>query len=299
MIRLPGGDSSQALDLNTAGQIVGWAGTGLGAVLWENGRAIELPCLPFCNRSAAEAINENGQIVGTCTETDGNQRAVLWEKGEVFDLGSLPGHDWSRALGINNNGQIVGSSGHRYPSPFPIRATLWDHGKISSIANSTDIAANWAVDINDAGQIVGNAHVKHPVHDESAQRAVLWEKGELLVLPTLADRQESKAQAINNRGQIVGHCSPWDVPGDDDDAWFAQFQPVLWEKGEIVALSTLQPDGLDGAATAINDHGQIVGYCGTPDGNGHAVLWQDGIVVTLHNVPDGHGGIRNVPAVEP
>ncbi len=267
MIRLPGGDSSQASDLNSAGQIVGCTTEGFGttrAVLWEDGQVIELANLPFCSQCEAAAINESGQIVGTCSAEYGNSYAVLWHEGAIFDLDTLPGHDWSYALGINNHGQIVGWSRNRNLSRSPERPVLWQNGEVIDFATLSDDADSRAVDINDAGQIVGCASIKHPVLDEWSQRAVLWDKGEMIVLPTLTDCQESKAAAINNRGQIVGWCSPRDVvDATDDDAWFSQWQPVLWEKGEVLALGTLLPNGMDGFAIGINDRGQIVG-CSEP-----------------------------------
>ena len=45
----------------------------------------------------------------------------------------------------------------------------------------------------------------------------------------------------------------------------------LWEKGRTTSLGTL--GGVESAATAINDSGQVVGWASTRAGKWHAVLW--------------------------
>jgi hypothetical protein len=63
--------------------------------------------------------------------------------------------------------------------------------------------------------------------------------------------------AINEHGQIVG------TSGD---------APVLWQNGKLTRLPEL-PGHLGGAAVAINEHNQIVGWCTTKTFKKHAVIW--------------------------
>jgi probable HAF family extracellular repeat protein len=66
--------------------------------------------LPGGRSSAAVAINDRGQIVGS-TDTGRSTDAIrpfLWQNGQLRDLGSLGGS--ARAVAINNHGQIVGWS---------------------------------------------------------------------------------------------------------------------------------------------------------------------------------------------
>jgi probable HAF family extracellular repeat protein len=71
-----GGPGSSAEGINARGQIVGTAITADGrshAFAWANGSITDLGTLPGHSTSAATAINDNGQIIGSSTT-----RAVLW-----------------------------------------------------------------------------------------------------------------------------------------------------------------------------------------------------------------------------
>lgn len=102
--------------LNAWGDVVGWSTTASGAehaVLWRNGRTIDLGTLGGTNSRAA-AINELGQVVGWAETASGQRHAFLWQAGRMVDLGALdmsaPGSS-SEAVDVNNRGQVLGSSG--------------------------------------------------------------------------------------------------------------------------------------------------------------------------------------------
>lgn len=109
-------------------------------------------------------------------------------------------------------------------------------------------------------------------------------------LPTLGGNN-GFATGANDRGQVVGWaentvhdptCAPPQV---------LQFRAVVWgpEKNRVAELPPLSGD-TSGAATALNDSGQIVGISGTCDQAvgrftaAHAVLWEDGRVRDLGNL---------------
>jgi probable HAF family extracellular repeat protein len=83
---LPGvtGDvATEATDLNTHGQVVGWAETATGeqrAFVWAPGEAVltDLGTLGGAN-SRAMAINDDGLIAGWAEDTNGSPRPVLWD----------------------------------------------------------------------------------------------------------------------------------------------------------------------------------------------------------------------------
>src|SRR5690606_4112783 len=79
---LPGGNYSEAWDINNSGQVVGRSsipGSTRG-FLWQNGNMIDIGTLGG-SYSEAEAINNSGQIVGAATDAGGNSYAFLWQNG--------------------------------------------------------------------------------------------------------------------------------------------------------------------------------------------------------------------------
>jgi probable HAF family extracellular repeat protein len=86
---LPGGQSSIAVGINNAGQIVGQSQTATGQfhpVLWENGTITDLGTLGG-TVGVANSINVAGQIVGQNQTAAGELHAFLWENGTMAELG--------------------------------------------------------------------------------------------------------------------------------------------------------------------------------------------------------------------
>lgn len=100
----------------------------------------------------AQAINDNGQIVGQL-----NSEAFLYEGGSIRTLGVLPGFEQSYAYGINNSGQIVGSCS--IPNAQPVHAFLYVKGAMFDLNNMIGPGSGWTLQrgtaINSNGQIAG------------------------------------------------------------------------------------------------------------------------------------------------
>lgn len=163
-----------AFSINDLGQAVGTAGTcapfspiwlfnlaPAHALLWQNGRAINLGNLGGALNNLAHDINNLGQVVGgSDLAGDETSHAFLWTVAtKMQDLGTVSGDFWSVALGINDLGQVVGASAN---ADFSVlRAFVRQNGKLvdlnSRVAGSTSLYLETACSINLQGQIIGLA----------------------------------------------------------------------------------------------------------------------------------------------
>ncbi len=72
----------------------------------------DLGLLPGGTSSVANAINDNGEVVGGADVANGDIHAFLWTaRNGMQDIGGLPGTNYASATDINLRGQVVGSSG--------------------------------------------------------------------------------------------------------------------------------------------------------------------------------------------
>ncbi|HHO58989.1 MAG TPA: DUF3466 family protein, partial [Thiotrichales bacterium] len=109
--------SAVAYDVNDLGQVVGrgWPNQIGQAFLFDNnGVNQNLGTLVTNGQSQANAINNNGQVVGWASSSSNARVAFLYENGSMLDLCVLvdctaKGWDFfEEATGINDNGDIVG-----------------------------------------------------------------------------------------------------------------------------------------------------------------------------------------------
>jgi probable HAF family extracellular repeat protein len=229
------------------------------------------------SRSAANSINQNGQVVGwsdTTTSTD----AFLWQDGKMTDLGTLGGSG-SIAYGVNALGQVVGSADTNSAG----HAFLWQGGAMNDLGTLGG-SSSTARSINGSSQIVGTSDSA-----SGYSHAFLWQSGAMTDLGTLgSSTAASYATSINATGQIVGYS--------DDN----QSVAFLWQHGAMAPLSGLF-GGNNSVANQINDSGQVAGTIDStrvvaePHGTagylvGSAFLWQNGRMTSLGTLP-GFGDI--------
>jgi probable HAF family extracellular repeat protein len=160
---LPGDTLSNATGINDSGLVVGTSGNcvlgPIEAVLWRDGKPINLGILGGAVFNIAFGINNQGQVVGQ-SDLPGDiaHHAFLWENGVITDLGTLPGIASSLAASINNRGQVVGFSDDGNGNTV---ALLWQNGTMTDLNTLIPVDSPWflleALGINDRGQIVGYA----------------------------------------------------------------------------------------------------------------------------------------------
>jgi uncharacterized membrane protein len=104
--------------LNDAGQVVGTSGG--YATEWASGEVIDLGGLSRFSSSAALAINNTGQVVGSTYIPGYGNYATEWSGvvgGSIINLDNLPRFTNSGATSINDAGQVVGESSGYVAAP--------------------------------------------------------------------------------------------------------------------------------------------------------------------------------------
>lgn len=296
---LPGMSSSYATALNNQGQVVGYSGN-LDAqqngpshpFLYQSGQLTDLsPTVFGTNIGAARSINDAGAIVGLAVDpARGTAEGFLLNGSALTDLG--PGGGQS----INRTGQVV----------IGLPAKLWQNGTatvlsppsgISSLAGiaisdagaivaqgilsdgslhtvlvtggtATDLSTFGGVDslpsaIGSAGQIVGRIDTDN----QGTSTPFLWQNGTVTRLGLLPGDNFGLASGINTSGMVVGKS------GRGSGTSFIS-RAFVWQNGTLLDLNDLIPTNSGWvleAASAINDHSQIVGF-GLIGGQKHAFL---------------------------
>jgi probable HAF family extracellular repeat protein len=115
--------------------------------------------------------------------------------------------------------------------------------------------------ISDQGTVagVGDTSVVDPLcffDDCFYPNAFQWRRGALVNLGTLPGSQWGAANGISGNGLIVGASENGET---DPLSGFPEFRAVLWNRGRIGNLGTLE-GGYESAAFAVNNRGQVVGF---------------------------------------
>ena len=250
---------SQAYDVDNLGRVVGVIDN--RATLWENGTQTPLGELA-AGFSAANAINDRGQIAGNGTNAAGQIRGVLWNDGVPSELGTLGG-DVSAANAINDAGLIVGQANN---SAGESRPAVWTTGAATDLGTLGG-PSGIAFAINDLGQIVGSS----ASGTDDVRHATLWQNGGVTDLGSPSGWL-SQAEGINELGQIVG----WSA-----DLGTSTTHALLWMDGTFFELGA--PAGMSkGIPVAINNLGEVVGYTDSPS---HVVRWQVALRAAIDAVP--------------
>jgi probable HAF family extracellular repeat protein len=214
--------------------------------------------------SRGSSINNQRWVAGFSLLTGNqNRHATLWRDGSILDLGTLGGSDKNSSVVWpvkNNRGIIAGISQTDAPEP---------------------LGENWSC----------SAFFSGPKRFGYTCLGFAWESGVKRELLPLPGGHNSFATGADNTGQVVG----WAENGVHDTTCVApqvlQFRPVVWGPGteQIRDLPLISGD-TSGAATAINNRGQIVGISGTCDqavgrySAKHAVIWDNGSAVDIGNL---------------
>jgi probable HAF family extracellular repeat protein len=152
-------DGSFGKDVNDAGTAVGTLITephGSAPFIYENGVLTILPSVPTAAETAADAINNAGQIAGMTFDPLG---IVLWD-GMTWQPVPTPGLLEPEVHDMNDCGQIVGA--HHPEVFFKPRAFLIANGVGVDLNSQIPAGSGWRLGtanaINDTGEIAGVGH---------------------------------------------------------------------------------------------------------------------------------------------
>ena len=147
-----------------------------------------------------------------------------------------------------------------------------------------------AFGINDAGQVAGYADTPVQVGTAYVPRAFRYCAGVLTDLGALPGDYASKAFAINAAGEVVGSSGTVELNPMTGDWAYRPVHAFLWDPaGGMRDLGYLPGHDSSAEAYALNDRGRVVGVsrAAPPQANGHAFLWQNGVMVDLGNQGGG------------
>lgn len=186
--------------------------------------------------------------------------AFIWSRENgMLALTFPPGAGKSYAAAINDLGQVVGS----VFIDGTFHAFVWTlEGGMVDIGGLPGSVSNAAGAINNAGQVVG-----HSRDASGHSRAFRWSPSEgMIPLPMPPGTKSSFPRGINASGEVVGERND-SVRGEISFRWSQ-------EKG-TEDLTLFGSDSY-GAAMAIADNGDVVGYSGHANNDEsvqRAVLW--------------------------
>lgn len=239
------------------------------AFLYQNHFLQILGFLPGGTTSIAFAVNGSGEVAGAADNSQGAVQAVVFKNGNVISLGTLGATaGGGEAFGINDRGDVTGiantangdADGFLYHDRKMIDLGVLPGGNFSS-----------GVGINDSLQITGTSGIL----DAANVHGFLWDKGKMTDLGVLPTGNSSQGIGINAWGEVVGGSDIF-IPSQVDFGPPGTYisHGFLYSNGQLQDLNDLIPANSGwvlGAASGINDRGEIVGT-GTINGETHGYL---------------------------
>lgn len=277
-----GGQASFGFGINDAGQVTGWSWiTGNNVshpFIYDNGRMTDIGSLGG-EVVQAQAINNNGQVVGSDSKDARTAHAVLrafvYSNGNMTDIGGFLGAGvFSVAHGNNDRGQVTGgAAGGNWSG----NAWLYNAGVVTDIGTLGGPGSNGFA-INNHGQVTGDS-----LTAGGTLHAFLYTNGTMLDLGALASGHLSHGYAINDVGQVAGSSDIEFNPGPSQGAPAPAHHAFLYSNGLLSDLGTLGGTSSDGYG--INASGDIVGMSDAAPGSGSvAILYTDGKMFDLNTL---------------
>lgn len=272
---------------NYSGQLhaVRWRETSLGSGVWTISDVSAF--VTGSTRSAASGVNALGDLVGTMQNSAGANVSFTLTADNIFtEIDPPAGFNSIAAYGMNATRGVVGST-TLAPDPMgtTTRAFYYQSGALAVLPSLSGVSV--ATAINDNGTIAGYSY-----DALAARRAVQWSyiggAWTITALPasTSSASESYIAAAVNSTGAFAGSgCPTVTTSGCTGPG------PYLWTTATSAPMLLGSLGGTSGAATGINDAGDIAGWSYTNSGYQRAFFSTSGSnVLTVLNPLVGGGG---------
>ena len=208
---LPGGNTSEAHGVNSAGEIVGFWGDVVNgpfplAFIWRNGKMSDIHPDFGTSRSVPSDINSNSLLtgwMGQAPQTDA--RAFIWENGKITELPPIPRGFTSIGEAINQTGLVTGEGAVVLDDgkTTVVRSFLWADNQMADLGTLPGTTFTRARDIDCQNRIVGYCHNQFLTD----QAAFIWQDGVITALNDLIPFDPNlnleRAMGINQLGQVA------------------------------------------------------------------------------------------------
>jgi probable HAF family extracellular repeat protein len=259
---LPNTTESHGLDVNTSGQVAGWAASANGPLAFLYSQSSGITDISLGSPSAAYGINNKGQVVGYYFNGS-YDRAFIYtiSTGQRQDIKAVPGYPYSYAFSISEKGTyIVGYVADRSFTTGQYRAFIYDQASGLRIIGTVK---GYARAVNNEGHAVGTFK-----NSSGEDRAFIFQNGQMTDLNSLIPSGTgwviTAAKGINDAGQIVGYGT---IGGEQHALLMTPIPSPYRIFAVPLTASTTQ-----GAILRINNSGQAVGQSSA----GHAAIWKQG-----------------------
>ncbi len=251
--RPPGVYSAVANDVNDALVIAGTyqaSGVGFRGFVYQDGSFIELSPDPGGAWSGANAISNNGEVVGYRSVGNGVNpfNAFVWSAANGFnDLGVMSGPN-SSGMAVSATGAVAGWTGN---SVLDGTAFVHNDGGVHELPKLPDITASFARAITSLDETAGGAVLE--AGGLSIMRGFVWTEQGMAILDPLPGYEHSTAMDLAEHLCIVGQCTSEENPNDRRATLW--LQNVAHDLNDLISPSS---QVLLESARAANSAGQIV-----------------------------------------
>ena len=288
-------------------------GSPLHAVLYHDGKMIDIGAPGLGGNSTGYGVNESGAAAGWAEDTATHRSTTedfcgfqalgltplssptpcvpfVWQNGQMVPLPTLGGVNGA-ATEINNSGMVGGYAETTIvdpdcaaPQKYQFKPVVWVNGAVQTLPTGSDMdGVVWTV--NDRGDAAGATGSCAPLNPLTLlylnpTHSVLWRDGVAIDLGNLGGEFNNLPHGMNNLGQVVGES---DLAGDQTaHAYLASPGTKMQDLGTV---------GSDtySFGFSINDAAEIVGISANADFSViRAFIRQNGTLVDLNTLVTGN-----------